>query len=272
MRPVRRGSGTRAARRRPARACRSVPAPRWPAPRAAPRGSAQMYSCSAESGATPRASSASCSWPKSANAQRITSCGFALLAAALAHLLQAVIDQVELERILVDAGRIEPEHAHLAGTGTRRCRWCRGCRRAWRRCCARSPRCASGCRSRSRPASRRRAARSLRRAPRRSCVASWPLARLMAASTLSLGMLTARAFWITRRSAGFEAGSGPPAFTAIAMSLAMRVNCFAIRFQRANIACLRTSKMRPMAGDSAAALAGNYLIVRTGIGALHRSR
>ena len=31
---------------------------------------------------------------------------------------------------------------------------------------------------------------------------------MIAASTLSFGMLTARAFWITRRSAGFEFGVG----------------------------------------------------------------
>ena len=41
----------------------------------------------------------------------------------------------------------------------------------------------------------------------------------MAASTLSFGMFTARAFWITRRRAGLDGGSGPPAFTAIVMSL-----------------------------------------------------
>src|SRR6516164_7638 len=69
----------------------------------------------------------------------------------------------------------------------------------------------------------------------------------MAASILSFGMLTARAFWMTRRNVGFEEGSGPPAFTAMVMSLAMRANCFAMRFHRANIVCLRTSKMRPMA-------------------------
>src|SRR6202161_1784583 len=59
-------------------------------------------------------------------------------------------------------------------------------------------------------------------------------------------MLTARAFCNTRRSVGFAEGSGPPACTAIAISLATRVNCFAIRFQRANIACFLTSNMRPM--------------------------
>src|SRR6202161_3481863 len=59
-------------------------------------------------------------------------------------------------------------------------------------------------------------------------------------------MLTARAFCNTRRSVGFEAGSGPPECTAMAISLATRVNCFAIRFQRANIACFLTSNMRPM--------------------------
>jgi hypothetical protein len=59
-------------------------------------------------------------------------------------------------------------------------------------------------------------------------------------------MLTARAFWMTRRSAGFEAGSAPPVLTAIVMSLPIRANCFAMRFQRANIACFLTSKMRPI--------------------------
>src|SRR5215469_16729859 len=68
----------------------------------------------------------------------------------------------------------------------------------------------------------------------------------MAASILSFGMLTARAFWMVRRNIGLEAGSVPPAFTAMVMSLAMRANCFAMRFHRANIVCLRTSKMRPM--------------------------
>src|SRR3974390_1838343 len=68
----------------------------------------------------------------------------------------------------------------------------------------------------------------------------------MAASILSFGMLTARAFWMVRRNIGLEAGSAPPAFTAMVMSLAMRANCFAMRFHRANIVCLRTSKIRPM--------------------------
>src|SRR5579859_6637640 len=68
----------------------------------------------------------------------------------------------------------------------------------------------------------------------------------MAASILSLGMLTARAFWITRRSIGFECGSVPPDFTAILMSFAIRANCFAMRFHRANIVCLRTSNILPI--------------------------
>src|SRR5690348_3566858 len=61
-------------------------------------------------------------------------------------------------------------------------------------------------------------------------------------------MLIARAFCMTRRRAGFEAGSEPPDFTAIVMSLPMRANCFAMRFHRANIACFLTSKIRPI-GD-----------------------
>src|SRR5579863_6885979 len=59
-------------------------------------------------------------------------------------------------------------------------------------------------------------------------------------------MLTARAFWMIRRSVGLAAGSGPPDLTAMVMSFAMRANCFAMRFHRANIVALRTSKMRPM--------------------------
>src|SRR5262245_43767409 len=68
----------------------------------------------------------------------------------------------------------------------------------------------------------------------------------MAASTLSLGMLTWRAFCTARRSAGLELTSPPPDLTAMLMSLATRANCLAMRSQRANIVCLRTSKMRPI--------------------------
>jgi hypothetical protein len=73
-----------------------------------------------------------------------------------------------------------------------------------------------------------------------------PDARLMAASTLSFGMLTARAFWTTRRRRGLPTGSGPPALTAIVISLPMRAKALAIRSQRANIVCFLVSKMRPM--------------------------
>src|SRR6185503_19340122 len=73
----------------------------------------------------------------------------------------------------------------------------------------------------------------------------------MADSTLSLGMLTARAFWTTRRSIGLLTGSDPPALTAMVISLPIRANCFAIRSQRANIVCCLVSKMRPMAGNLA---------------------
>src|SRR5512137_1148705 len=68
----------------------------------------------------------------------------------------------------------------------------------------------------------------------------------MAASTLSFGMLAPRAFCRARRSAGLSLGFGPPAFTAMAMSLLMRVKTFAILFHRANMVALRVSKMRPM--------------------------
>src|SRR5262245_64250922 len=68
----------------------------------------------------------------------------------------------------------------------------------------------------------------------------------MADSTLSLGRLTARAFWITRRSAGLLSGLGPPALTAIVISLPMRAKAFDMRSQRAIMVALRVSKMRPM--------------------------
>src|SRR5204862_3738571 len=77
-------------------------------------------------------------------------------------------------------------------------------------------------------------------------VASLPEARLMAASTLSFGMLRLRLFCTARRNAGFESGSLPPALTAMLMSFEMRANCLAMRSQRANIVCFRTSKMSPI--------------------------
>src|SRR5512137_979033 len=70
----------------------------------------------------------------------------------------------------------------------------------------------------------------------------------MAASTLSFGMLAPRAFWMARRRAGLVSGLGPPAFTAMAMSLLILVKTLAILFQRANMVALRVSKMRPMGG------------------------
>src|SRR5688500_20378653 len=84
-------------------------------------------------------------------------------------------------------------------------------------------------------------------------------------------MFTAREFWITRRRAGLEWGSGPPFLTAMVMSLPMRANCFAMRFQRANIACFLTSKMRPMNGSPEVGahftlkslVTGDYRLVRT---------
>jgi hypothetical protein len=59
-------------------------------------------------------------------------------------------------------------------------------------------------------------------------------------------MLIWRAFWIARRSAGLLCGSGPPALTATMIYFERRENCLAMRSQRANIVCLRTSKILPM--------------------------
>ena len=71
---------------------------------------------------------------------------------------------------------------------------------------------------------------------------------MIAASTLSLGMLMARAFWMMRRRVGLFSGFGPLAFTAIVISLPMRANALDILSQRANIVAFRVSKMRPMIG------------------------
>src|SRR5262245_32392273 len=60
-------------------------------------------------------------------------------------------------------------------------------------------------------------------------------------------MLTARAFWITRRSAGLPSGFAPPALIAIVISLLMRAKAFDMRSQRASMVALRVSRMRPMA-------------------------
>ena len=69
----------------------------------------------------PASSSAFCSWPKSVEGAADDELRLALLAGALAHLLEAVVDQVELERVLVDAGRVESEHAHALEQEARRC-------------------------------------------------------------------------------------------------------------------------------------------------------
>src|SRR5215510_10363144 len=59
-------------------------------------------------------------------------------------------------------------------------------------------------------------------------------------------MFTLLAFWKQRRRAALVEGSGPPAFTAIAISFPIRENCLAIRSQRANMVDLRTSKILPI--------------------------
>ena len=77
----------------------------------------------------PRSSSAFCSWPKSAKAQRMHELRLALLAGALAHLLEAVVDQLELELVRVDARRVQAEHAHPLEQEADAAGSCRGCRR-----------------------------------------------------------------------------------------------------------------------------------------------
>src|SRR4051812_12468620 len=75
---------------------------------------------------------------------------------------------------------------------------------------------------------------------------SLPIALLIAASTRSFGMFTLLAFWKQRLNAALVPGSGPPAFTAMAISLPIRVNCLAILSQRANIEAFLTSKILPI--------------------------
>src|SRR6185437_7061039 len=80
----------------------------------------------------------------------------------------------------------------------------------------------------------------------------------MAASTRSLGMLTLLAFSWQRRRAGLVAGSGPPALTAMAISLPIRENCLAIRSHRANIVDFLTSNMRPIDAKTFLVRVQNY--------------
>src|SRR4029077_11582891 len=75
---------------------------------------------------------------------------------------------------------------------------------------------------------------------------SLPMALLIAASTRSLGIFTFLAFWKQRRRAALVFWSGPPDFTARAISFPIRVNCFAILSHLANMVALRTSKIRPI--------------------------
>ena len=63
---------------------------------------------------------------------------------------------------------------------------------------------------------------------------------------MSFGMFMPRAFWMAIFSRELESGLGPPAFTAMAISLPMRVKSLLSLALRAKILCLRFSKMRPM--------------------------
>ena len=94
----------------------------------------------------------------------------------------------------------------------------------------------------------------------------------MAFSILSLGMFAARAFCTMRRSAGLVSGLGPPAFTAMAMSFAIRVNIFAIRSHRLNMVALRVSNIRPMANELPRARARGRFCQRLAPRACHGSR
>ena len=111
---VRPGCGTPSARRRPARACRSAPGPRRPAASGSSVGTEQMYSCSADSGVMPRASSASCSLPKSLKAQRITSCGspFSPVLSPISSRPWSMRSSSSSSWSLTRGG-IEAEHAHF---------------------------------------------------------------------------------------------------------------------------------------------------------------
>ena len=68
----------------------------------------------------------------------------------------------------------------------------------------------------------------------------------MARSMLSFGMFSRLHVAMIERSVGFVSGSGPPAFTAIAICLPRRVNVFAMCPQRFNFAALRYSNALPI--------------------------
>src|SRR5690606_4035996 len=79
--------------------------------------------------------------------------------------------------------------------------------------------------------------------------ASFPEARLIAASILSFGRFSAFALAIARRSAGFMSGSGPPFFAARVIDLASLGKTLDILSQRASLARRRHSKARPMMSE-----------------------
>ena len=66
-------------------------------------GVVQMYSCAAEIGWIPHLSSASCMWPNWVELATGDDLRLAFLAGAVAHFVEAVIDEVELEIVVVDA-------------------------------------------------------------------------------------------------------------------------------------------------------------------------
>jgi YebC/PmpR family DNA-binding regulatory protein len=76
--------------------------------------------------------------------------------------------------------------------------------------------------------------------------APFSVAFLIALSTLSLGILTAFAFWITARKRELESGLGPPSLTAITISFPMRVNALDIADQRFIFLAFLNSKALPI--------------------------
>src|SRR5688572_2793715 len=77
-------------------------------------------------------------------------------------------------------------------------------------------------------------------------LASFELAFLIAASTFALGILTALAVCMAARKRLFELGSGPLAFTAMAISLPILVKAFDMAAHLLNFLSLRYSNALPI--------------------------
>ena len=107
-------SDRRSARRRSARAASTISSTSVACASGSSTGVVQMYSCVAENRMDAALLERLLHVAEFREQAARHDLRFALLAGAVAHLVEAVIDEIQLEIVVIDAFRVQAEHAHLA--------------------------------------------------------------------------------------------------------------------------------------------------------------